>query len=225
MTLSAATLLWLTVTAKVLSPQYLMWSIGLVALTRSRRAMVLLAVAALLSQLVFRSAMSRSIFGGKLISVVLVARNLLLVARRTTWLGARPAACSCRSCRSCLSRAAARTTSRPRGPGPLGLAHRLPAAPIARASAGWVSRWTRVRTRAGTSAGSTTSPVTPGRLRLAPAESPATTAIRSPTPRGRDRPEALDVQAADAGAARHRETSPARSYKGAAPTTVPVITT
>ena len=80
LTVAAAVVLCLTVTAKVLSPQYLLWSMALVALTRSRQAMVLLGSAALLTQAVFPTTYTSFINGEQVSTAIMLTRNVLLLA-------------------------------------------------------------------------------------------------------------------------------------------------
>lgn len=77
---SAAAILALTVTSKVLSPQYLVWSLALVALVKSRRAMLLLGAAALLTQVIYPTSYLTFIDGGVVLTLVMSLRNVLLVA-------------------------------------------------------------------------------------------------------------------------------------------------
>ncbi|HEX6525396.1 MAG TPA: glycosyltransferase family 87 protein [Streptosporangiaceae bacterium] len=81
----AATLLFL-VTSSVLSPQYLLWVIGLAAVclaaprTTQRRVAIILLIAAGLTQVVFPIGWKQLVHGSDLITVVLTVRDLLLVA-------------------------------------------------------------------------------------------------------------------------------------------------
>ena len=79
-TVCAAMVLCITVSTKVLSPQYLLWSIGLLALTRSRKAMALLAAACLLTQLVYPTTYLSFVAGAPAPSMTIVLRDLLVVA-------------------------------------------------------------------------------------------------------------------------------------------------
>lgn len=76
---AAAVLMGLMVTAKVLSPQYLIWAVALVALSRSRRAMVLLGTACLLTQAVFPIVYVSFVNAELISTVIFVLRNVLLV--------------------------------------------------------------------------------------------------------------------------------------------------
>ncbi|MBV9450901.1 MAG: DUF2029 domain-containing protein [Streptosporangiaceae bacterium] len=81
----AATLLFL-VTSSVLSPQYLLWVAGLAAVclaaprTTQRPVAIILLIVAGLTQVVFPIAWKQLVHGSDLITAVLTARDLLLVA-------------------------------------------------------------------------------------------------------------------------------------------------
>lgn len=169
-TTAAATVLWFVVTAKVLSPQYLIWCIGLVALTRSRRAMTLLSGACLLTQLIYPTTYQSFVHGAVVPTVALVLRDGLLVACAVVCTNEARRSATGQPRRAVSSRFA-RTSQRQ-----CAWTHSRPALPIPAARSASDSRSATAAAIWRSDRPETTSPVTPSLTASgAPPESPATT--------------------------------------------------